>query len=85
MRVGCQDAGGLRKDWGGDGKIRQDSARSGKLQGCSMIAFYWSGVKTTIPFHTMLVKHEAFLKNKIHTRWIEEELINQNGGKQEYG
>ena len=33
------------------------------------------GVATTINFHRMLIDHEAFLGNRVHTRWIETELL----------
>jgi acetyl-CoA carboxylase biotin carboxylase subunit len=33
------------------------------------------GVATTIDFHRMLIGHEAYVNNRIHTRWIENELF----------
>ncbi len=42
--------------------------------------FHCTGVKTTIGFHKMLLQHDAFIKNRIYTRWIESELsLNKNG------
>lgn len=37
--------------------------------------FRCEGVSTTIGFHRMLVDHEAYLSNCVHTRWIETELF----------
>jgi acetyl-CoA carboxylase biotin carboxylase subunit len=33
------------------------------------------GIATTIDFHRMLIDHEAYVNNKVHTRWIETELM----------
>jgi acetyl-CoA carboxylase biotin carboxylase subunit len=33
------------------------------------------GVSTTLDFHSMLIGHEAYVNNRIHTRWIETELL----------
>ena len=35
--------------------------------------FDCQGISTTIDFHRMLVDEEAFIKNAVHTRWIENE------------
>ncbi len=40
--------------------------------------FCCEGVATTIDFHRMLIDHEAFLGNRVHTRWIETELFSDN-------
>jgi acetyl-CoA carboxylase biotin carboxylase subunit len=33
------------------------------------------GIKTTIPFHLGLLQHEAFVAGKVHTRFVENELL----------
>ena len=40
--------------------------------------FCCEGVATTIDFHRMLIDHEAYLDNRVHTRWIETELFADN-------
>ena len=42
----------------------------------SLDRFHLRGIKTTIPFHKSIIKHQAFLNNDIHTRWVESEFIN---------
>jgi acetyl-CoA carboxylase biotin carboxylase subunit len=37
----------------------------------ALSGFGCEGIATTIGFHRMLVDHEAFLTNQVHTRWIE--------------
>jgi len=36
-----------------------------------------SGLETTIPFHRFILNHEDFRKGKIHTRWLEETLLEE--------
>lgn len=40
-------------------------------------AFEVKGVPTTIPFHLEVIEHADFINNKIHTRWVETELNEQ--------
>jgi len=40
----------------------------------ALFGFGCEGIATTIDFHQMLVNHEAFLANRVHTRWIETEM-----------
>ncbi len=40
----------------------------------ALAGFDCEGVATTIGFHRMLIEHEAYLENRVHTRWIETEL-----------
>ena len=63
--------------------IVHDTDRSAAIKKArdALSRFYYSGVKTTIPFYKKLLHHDGFLKNKIHTRWIEEELMNEDMGK----
>jgi len=39
--------------------------------------FLVSGLETTIPFHRFIVKNNDFRKGKIHTRWLEETLLEE--------
>jgi acetyl-CoA carboxylase biotin carboxylase subunit len=41
--------------------------------------FLVSGLETTIPFHRFILKHDDFRKGKIHTRWLEETLLEEYG------
>jgi acetyl-CoA carboxylase, biotin carboxylase subunit len=36
------------------------------------------GIATTIDFHRMLIDHEDYVSNRVHTRWIEQELVSQD-------
>lgn len=47
----------------------------------ALAGFVCEGITTTIGFHRMLVEHQAFLNNQIHTRWIETELFFDNQEK----
>ncbi|PJJ86384.1 acetyl-CoA carboxylase biotin carboxylase subunit [Brevirhabdus pacifica] len=40
----------------------------------ALAGFGVEGVATTIGFHRMLLEHDDFLANRVHTRWIETEL-----------
>ena len=33
------------------------------------------GVRTTIPLHRGILEHPDFIANRVHTRWVEEELL----------
>ena len=33
-----------------------------------------TGISTTVPFHRDLLRHPAFARGEIHTRWVEQEL-----------
>ncbi len=59
------------------GRDRSDALN--KARG-ALSGFRCDGVATTIDFHRMLVDHEAFLTNRIHTRWIETELFAADQG-----
>ena len=39
------------------------------LDGCRV-----KGVETTIGFHRQLIDHEDFLQDRVHTRWIENDM-----------
>jgi acetyl-CoA carboxylase biotin carboxylase subunit len=41
--------------------------------------FLVSGLETTIPFHRFILKHDDFRKGKIHTRCLEETLLEEYG------
>ncbi len=34
-----------------------------------------TGISTTVPFHRALLRHPAFARGEIHTRWVEQELV----------
>jgi biotin carboxylase len=36
-----------------------------------------SGLETTIPFHRFIMNDMDFRKGKIHTRWLEETLLEE--------
>lgn len=40
----------------------------------ALAQFDVQGVSTTLPFHRRLVEHEQFIRNQVHTRWVEENL-----------
>ena len=42
--------------------------------------FDCQGIATTIDFHRMLIEHEAFIGNAVHTRWIETEWSGNTEG-----
>ena len=33
-----------------------------------------TGISTTVPFHRALLRHPAFTRGEIHTRWVDQEL-----------
>jgi len=39
--------------------------------------FLVSGLETTIPFHRYIMNSKDFRKGKIHTRWLEETLLEE--------
>lgn len=41
----------------------------------ALAGFCCEGVLTTIDFHRMLIDNEAYLNNRVHTRWIETEYF----------
>jgi acetyl-CoA carboxylase, biotin carboxylase subunit len=47
----------------------------------ALSGFVCEGIATTIDFHRMLIEHEAFLNNRVHTRWIETELFATDQGE----
>lgn len=55
--------------------IVHGSSRANALQKArdALKRFDCQGISTTIDFHRMLVDEEAFIKNAVHTRWIENE------------
>jgi acetyl-CoA carboxylase biotin carboxylase subunit len=46
----------------------------------ALAAFHVDGVETTIPFHRRILEHPAFVGGRIHTRWVEEELMAEGSG-----
>ena len=42
--------------------------------------FQIEGVETTVPFHRRVLEHPDFVGGRVHTRWVEEELM---AGRQE--
>jgi acetyl-CoA carboxylase biotin carboxylase subunit len=39
--------------------------------------FIVSGLETTIPFHRFIMNNRDFRQGKIHTRWLEETLLEE--------
>jgi acetyl-CoA carboxylase biotin carboxylase subunit len=37
--------------------------------------FVIEGLKTTIPFHQRLLRHEGFIRGETYTRFIQEEAV----------
>jgi len=33
------------------------------------------GIRTTIPLHRRILEHPDFIASRVHTRWVEEELL----------
>ncbi|MBT5520953.1 MAG: acetyl-CoA carboxylase biotin carboxylase subunit, partial [Rhodospirillales bacterium] len=60
------------------GRDRDDALE--KARG-ALAGFGCEGIATTIDFHRMLIDHEAFLTNRVHTRWIETEMIIADQGE----
>lgn len=54
--------------WGETRNAALDRAR-GVLDGCRV-----AGVKTTIGFHRRLIDHDDFTNDRVHTRWIENDM-----------
>jgi acetyl-CoA carboxylase biotin carboxylase subunit len=60
------------------GRDRDDALQKSRS---ALAGFGCDGIATTIDFHRMLIDHEAFLANRVHTRWIETELFADDQGK----
>lgn len=56
----------------------RDRQHALQIARAALSGFGCEGVATTIDFHRMLVDHEAYLDNRVHTRWIETELVADN-------
>ena len=41
-------------------------------------SFKIDGVKTTAGFHKIVLRHQAFIKNDISTRWVDEVFLGAN-------
>jgi acetyl-CoA carboxylase, biotin carboxylase subunit len=41
----------------------------------ALATFQCDGIDTTIDFHRMVIDQPAFIKNRIHTRWLEMEML----------
>lgn len=52
-----------------------DRASAIRLAREALDGFVCEGIATTINFHRMLVEQEDYVSNRIHTRWIERELL----------
>jgi biotin carboxylase len=37
------------------------------------------GIDTTLPFHESILKSIEFLEARVHTRWIEENVMREKG------
>ena len=59
------------------GRDRSEALR--KARG-ALSGFGCEGIATTIDFHRMLVNHEDFIANRVHTRWIETEMCAEDRG-----
>jgi len=44
----------------------------------ALAGFRCAGIATTIDFHRMLIEHEDYHAARVHTRWIENELLANN-------
>lgn len=55
------------------GSDREDALEKSRAV---LAGFQVEGVVTTINFHQMLIDNTDFLANKVHTRWIETEMLN---------
>ena len=54
------------------GSDREDALEKSRAV---LAGFQVEGVATTINFHRMLINNTDFLANKVHTRWIETEML----------
>ncbi len=52
----------------------RDRAQALERSRAVLAGFGVDGVATTIGFHRMLIDHEDFVENRVHTRWIETEM-----------
>jgi len=57
-----------------------DRAAAIELGRRALGGFRVEGVETTIPFHVRILEHPQFVGGRIHTRWVEDELIPSEGG-----
>jgi acetyl-CoA carboxylase biotin carboxylase subunit len=57
--------------WGNDRREAAERMRK------ALADFHVFGVDTTIPFHQFLLKNPNYIKGTIHTRWIEDTLLQE--------
>ena len=54
------------------GGTRDEAVRRGDR---ALSEFEIEGIKTTIPFHRRILAHPDFLSGRVHTKWVEKEMM----------
>jgi len=57
--------------------LGQDRQEAIERMQSALEKFLVSGLETTIPFHRFIMKNKDFRTGKIHTRWLEETLLEE--------